>query len=71
MEKGSVIVDNTVLSNFALIEREDILAMLFKKTLFTTEEVLVELKRGEQSNVLPKMSGFLRMLSERVKGDNF
>jgi len=64
-------VANTVLSNFALIEREDILAMLFKKTLFTTEKVLVELKRGEQSNVLPKMRGFLRMLSERVKGDNF
>jgi len=54
VEKGAVIVDNTVLSNFALIEREDILARVFKGTLFTTEEVLVELKRGEQSNVLPK-----------------
>jgi len=31
---------NTVLSNFALIGREDILVKLFKDTLFTTEEVI-------------------------------
>ena len=54
MEKEAVVADNTVLSNFALIGREDILAKLFKDTLFTTEEVLKELKRGEQRNVLPK-----------------
>ena len=54
MEKEAVIADNTVLSNFALIRREDILAKLFKDMLFTTEEVVEELKRGEQRNVLPK-----------------
>ncbi len=54
MEKEAVVADNTVLSNFALIEREDILAKLFEDTLFTTEEVFKELKRGEQRNVLPE-----------------
>jgi len=54
VEKEAVVADNTVLSNFALIEREDILAKLFENTLFTTEEVLEELKRGEQRNILPK-----------------
>jgi len=44
-------VDNTVLSNFALIRGEDILAKLFENMLFTTEEVLEELKRGEQRNL--------------------
>jgi predicted nucleic acid-binding protein len=54
VEKEAVVADNTVLSNFALIGREDILAKLFKDMLFTAEEVLEELKRGEQRNVLPK-----------------
>ena len=54
MEKEAVVADNTVLSNFALIRREDILAKLFENTLFTTEEVIEELKRGEKRNVLPK-----------------
>ena len=54
MEKEAVVADNTVLSNFALIRREDILAKLFKDMIFTTEEVLEELKRGERRNVLPK-----------------
>ena len=36
------------------VGREDILAKLFENTFFTTEEVLEELKRGEQRNVLPK-----------------
>jgi len=54
VEKEAVVADNTVLSNFALIKREDILAKLFENTLFTTEEVIDELKRGERRNVLPK-----------------
>ena len=54
MEKEAVVADNTVLSNFALIKREDILDKLFENTLFTTEEVIDELKRGEKRNVLPK-----------------
>jgi len=54
VEKEAVLADNTVLSNFALIKREDILAKLFENTLSTTEDVLEELERGEQRNVLPK-----------------
>jgi predicted nucleic acid-binding protein len=54
VEKEAVVADNTVLSNFALIGREDILAKLFENMFFTTEEVLEELKLGEQRNVLPK-----------------
>ena len=54
MEKEAVVADNTVLSNFALIKREDILVKLFENALFTTEEVIDELKRGEKRNVLPK-----------------
>ena len=56
MEKEAVVADNTVLSNFALIGREDILAKLFENVIFTTEDVLEELKRGEQRNVLPKLN---------------
>ena len=37
MEKELVLVDNTVLSNFALIERDDILNSLFKDLLYTTD----------------------------------
>ena len=54
MEKEAVVADNTVLSNFALTGREDILAKLFENTLFTTEEVLEELKQGVHRNILPK-----------------
>jgi predicted nucleic acid-binding protein len=44
--KEGAIVDNTVLSNFVLIEREDILSKVLKNNFFVTEEVLEELKRG-------------------------
>ena len=54
MGKEVVLVDNTVLSNFALIGREDILHNLFKDTLFTTKEVFRELKRGEDIGILAK-----------------
>lgn len=54
MVKEGVLSDNTVLSNFAIIEREDILTKIFKNSFFTTEEVLEELKRGENRGVLPK-----------------
>lgn len=54
MEKELVLVDNTVLSNFALIERDDILNSLFKDLLYTTNEVLQELKLGEDRGILPK-----------------
>jgi len=52
--KEGVVADNTVLSNFAIIGREDILNKVFRDNFFTTEEVLEELKRGEDRGVLPK-----------------
>jgi len=54
VEKELILVDNTVLSNFSLIGREDILHSLFKDTLSTTKEVFQELKRGEDTGILPK-----------------
>ena len=53
MVKEGVIVDNTVLSNFALIGREDILSKVLKNNFFVTEEVIEELKRGENRGILP------------------
>lgn len=72
MEKEAVVADNTVISNFALIRREDILAKLFKDTLFTTEEVLEELKQGEQRNVLPKRDWqWIRVLKIEASQEEF
>ena len=72
MEKEAVVADNTVLSNFALIGREDILAKLFENTFFTTEEVLEELKLGEQRNVLPKRDWqWIRVLKIEVSQEEF
>ena len=72
MEKEAVVADNTVLSNFALIGREDILAKLFENAFFTTEEVLEELKRGEQRNVLPKRDWqWIRVLKIEVSQEEF
>ena len=61
MEKELVLVDNTVLSNFALIERDDILNSLFRDLLYTTNEVLQELKLTTSQKVqfVPYLS-FLR-----------
>ena len=49
-----VLADNTILSNFVLIGREDILNKVFKNRFFTTEEVKEELEQGENRGVLPK-----------------
>lgn len=65
MEKEAVVADNTVLSNFALIEREDILAKLFESALFTTEEVLEELKLAQRRGV--PVSGTIGVLVEAVR----
>lgn len=50
----SSIADNTVLTNFALIKREDILMKVFEDNFFISEEVLEELQRGEEKGILPK-----------------
>jgi len=54
MVREGVVADNTILSNFVLIGREVILNKVFKNNFFTTEEVLEELKRGEDRGILPK-----------------
>ncbi len=67
MGKEVVLVDNTVLSNFALIGREDILHNLFKDTLFTTKEVFRELKRGEDIGILAKRDWqWIKILNDRI-----
>ena len=63
VDKTVVLVDNTVLTNFALIKREDILRDVFPLYLFTTEDVLKELYKGEKRGVLPKRNwNFLKIL---------
>lgn len=42
VNKTGVLVDNTVFTNFAFIEREDILKDVFAHHLFATEAVLKE-----------------------------
>jgi predicted nucleic acid-binding protein len=54
MVSEGVLADNTILSNFVLIGREDILNKVFKNSLFTTEEVVEEIQQGENRGVLPK-----------------
>ena len=48
-----VLLDNTVLSNFALVERSELLSQLWGDTICTTQEVLTEYARGVASGVVP------------------
>lgn len=48
----NVIVDNTVIANFALARCEDVLKKVFS-SLSITGEVLQEFQRGEETGVLP------------------
>lgn len=50
----NVVVNNTVLSNFALVHGENLVRKIFEGKLFTPEEVFQELKIGEDRNVVPK-----------------
>lgn len=47
------VVDNTVLTNFALIKREDILMKVFDGVLYTANEVLQEFQLGKEREILP------------------
>ncbi len=49
-----VVVDTTVLSNFSLVGRLDILKRLFMGELCTTDEVLREIRVGMDRKVLPQ-----------------
>ena len=50
-----VLVDNTVLSNFAKVNRLDLLRKAFKK-VYITKQVLEEFKIGVKRGVLPDIS---------------
>lgn len=50
-----VLVDNTVLSNFAKVNRLDLLKKAFEK-LYVTEQVLEEFKKGVKRGILPSIS---------------
>ncbi len=50
-----VLVDNTVLSNFAKVNRLDLLRKAFEK-IYVTEQVLEEFKLGVKRGVLPNVS---------------
>jgi len=49
-----VVVNNTVLSNFALVHGENLVRKIFEEKFFTPEEVVGELKIGEDRKVIPK-----------------
>lgn len=51
-----ILIDNTVLSNFALIHHPDALQQAFRDETGTTEQVLHELERGVQLGRLPEYS---------------
>ena len=54
MVNMDALIDNTVLSNFAVIHGEDLLNRIVEGILFTAQEVLEELEIGENRRVIPK-----------------
>ena len=63
MVEISAVVDNTVLSNFALIGHEEILKAIFGDSLFTSVAVIKELVNGETRGILPKRDwGWIKVL---------
>lgn len=51
-----ILIDNTVLSNFALIYHPDALQQAFRGEIGTTDQVFHELERGVQCRRLPEYS---------------
>ncbi len=63
MEKPALIADTTVLSNFALVEREDLLRKVLGEDLVSVAEVMEELRQGETKGLVPQRNwGWLRVL---------
>lgn len=72
MVTEGVVADTTILSNFVLIGREDILNKVFRNNFFTTEEVLKELKRGEDRGVIPKGDwGWIKIVKIESPHENY
>ena len=61
-----VLVDNTVLSNFAKVNRLDLLKKAFDR-VYVTEQVLEEFKLGVRRGVLPNVSIDFEVL--KLEGD--
>jgi predicted nucleic acid-binding protein len=51
-----IVIDNTVLSNFALVQRPEFIRHAFYEQVGTTEQVFDELARGVKLGRLPKCS---------------
>lgn len=54
MAEGKLILNTTVPSNFALIEREDLLQRCFPNRLVTASEAMREFAMGQAKGLLPK-----------------
>jgi len=50
-----VVVDNTVLSNFALVGRDDVLRNTFGDAICATDEVMLELAAGVAKELVPRL----------------
>ena len=51
-----ILIDNTVLSNFALIRHPTAIQYAFSEPIYTTEQVFEELKQGMKLQHSPKFS---------------
>jgi predicted nucleic acid-binding protein len=49
-----VLADTTVLSNFAVVEREDLLRQVFGEDVVSVTEVIKELQQGEAKGLVPR-----------------
>ena len=50
----TLIADTTVLSNFALVQRPELLRMACPEGVLTTAQVMEEIRRGVESGILPQ-----------------
>lgn len=63
MEKPAFVANTTVLSNFAAVEREDLLRKVLGEDLVSVVEVMEELQRGETKGLVPQRNwSWLRVL---------
>ena len=61
-----VLIDNTVLSNFAKVGRADLIRKVFNR-VYVTEQVLEEFRRGVKRGVLPDVNLDFEVL--KLKGE--
>lgn len=61
-----VLIDNTVLSNFAKVGKTDLIRKIFNR-VYVTEQVLEEFRRGVKRGVLPDVNLDFEIL--KLKGE--